>query len=103
MKVEIRRNRDITFKVSGDFPNLKGLFPEMTPEQLEKQADFERRRHTYEKKLWKIAFDNRWKDLDGNDIMPATHEIGYDWEETSEKGVMRAKTVWIRPIKSEFM
>lgn len=100
--IEIRRNRDLSFTVSGNFQFDKSLFPELTPEQKDLQHRLEKKREILEKRIWRAAVQEEWKDLDGNAITPSTHEIGYDWEDVDGEGLMRAKTVYIRPIKSEW-
>lgn len=103
IKIEIRRNRDLSFTVKGDFAFDKGLLPKMTPEQEALQHELEKKRNSFERGIWQAAIREGWKDLDGNLILPTTHEIGYDWEDVDGAGLKRAKTVYIRPIKSEWM
>lgn len=103
IKIEIRRNRDLSFSVSGDFSFDKSLFPKLTPEQEELSRRLEKKREAFEKGLWQSAEQEGWRDLDGNLITPATHEIGYVWEDVDGQGLMRAKTIYIRPNKSELM
>ena len=103
IKIEIRRNRDLSFTVRGDFAFDKGLLPKMTPEQEDMQHKLEKKRESFELGIWQSAKREGWKDLDGNLITPKTHEIGYDWEDVDGSGLKRAKAVYIRPIKSEWM
>lgn len=103
IKIEIRRNRDLNFTVRGDFTFDKGLFPKMTPEQEDLQHELKKKQESFEQGIWQAAIREGWKDLNGNLILPTTHEIGYDWEDVDGTGLKRAKTVYIRPIKSEWM
>ena len=75
----------------------------MTPEQEALQRKLEKRRESFEKGVWQTAAREGWIDLDGNLITPTTHEIGYVWEDVDGSGLKRAKTVYIQPLKSEWM
>ena len=48
IKIEIRRNRDLSFTVKGDFAFDKGLLPKMTPEQEALQHELEKKRNSFE-------------------------------------------------------
>lgn len=106
IKIRIKRNRDISFEFNCDDPKaqefLRGLVPELTEEQKRKQAESDRKRALLEEAIWKEVAENGWKDLDGNDITPETHEIGYEYGEPDKDGMCCAKEVWIRPKISEF-
>jgi len=106
IKVRIKRNRDIRFDFNCDDASvqefLRGLVPELTEEQKRKQAESDRKRALLEEAIWKEVAENGWKDLDGNDITPETHEIGYEYGDPDKDGMCCAKEVWIRPKISEF-
>jgi len=104
MNFELRRNRDIVASITCDvnIENLKALIPEMTDEQKRLDAWARMKRAEAEKLIWQAVQDIHMKDLDGAEITPDTHEIGYDWEEPDDRGVCNAKICWIRPKISEF-
>ena len=102
MDIEIRRNRDISFEVTCENPDaLKELF-EMTEEQKRLQEKCEANRKGFEAELWDYFRDHKVRDLDGNRITKRNHEIGYDFGKPDLNGMMKTKTVWVRPKKSEF-
>lgn len=102
MDFEIRRNRDISFSVICDNPEaLKDLVPELTDHQKRVLEESEARRKRFEDALWDYFRDYKVRDLDGKRITKRTHEIGYDYGEPNDEGFMTAKTVWVRPKKSE--
>ena len=102
MDIEIRRNRDISFEVTCEnLDALKELF-EMTEEQKREQERYEANRKRFEAELWDYFRDYKVRDLDGKRITKRTHEIGYDYDEPNDDGFMKAKTVWVRPKKSEY-
>ena len=101
MKIEIRRNRDISFTINGDFRGL--LLPELTEEEKKIQEENERERKRWESELFDMAEEpgNEWHDLDGNPITRETHEVGYEYSEPIN-GICYAEVCYIRPKKSEY-
>lgn len=55
IKIEIRRNRDLSFTVKGDFAFDKGLLPKMTPEQEALQHELEKKQESFEQGIWQAA------------------------------------------------
>lgn len=102
MDFEIRRNRDISFKVTCENPEaLKELF-EMTEEQKRLQERFETWSRQAEDKFWRFVNDHPTRDCNGELIKPETHEIGFDFGDPDDDGMMEVKTMWVRPKKSEY-
>lgn len=101
MDIEIRRNRDISFNVTCEDPEaLKELF-HMTDDQKRLQEEYEARRKEVEDEFWRFVKEHPTRDCNGELIKPETHEIGFDFGEPDEDGAMEAKTMWVRPKKSE--
>lgn len=102
MNIEIRRNRDLTFDCTCDNPAmLKGLF-QMTADQKRLQEEFEARRKKVEEEFWRFVKEHPTRDCDGELIKPETHEIGFDFSDPNDYGLCEAKTMWVRPKKSEY-
>ena len=102
MNFEIRRNRDISFNVTCENPeSLKELF-QMTDDQKRLQEEFDARRKEVEDKFWHFVKEHPTKDCNGELIKPETHEIGFDFGEPDDDGIMEVKTMWVRPKKSEY-
>lgn len=102
MDIEIRRNRDISFNVTCEDPEaLKELF-QMTDDQKRLQEEYEARRKVVEDEFWRFVKEHPTRDCNGKIIKPETHEIGFDFGEPDEDGTMEAKTMWVRPKKSEY-
>lgn len=102
MDIEIRRNRDLTFDCTCENPaTLKVLF-QMTDEQKRLQEEFDARRKELEDEFWRFVKEHPIRDCNGELIKPETHEIGFDFGEPDDDGVMGAKTMWVRPKKSEY-
>jgi len=102
MDIEIRRNRDISFSVTGgDQEALKELF-QMTDEQKRAQEEYDARRKELEDEFWRFVSEHPTRDCNGELIKPETHEIGYDFGDPDDDGVTEAKTMWVRPKKSEY-
>lgn len=102
MNIEIRRNRDISFNVTCENPeSLKELF-QMNDEQKRLQEEYEARRKALEEEFWRFVNEHPTKDCKGELIKPETHEIGYDFSEPDDDGMMEVKTMWVRPKKSEY-
>lgn len=102
MDIEIRRNRDISFEVTCENPEaLKELF-KMTDEQKRLQEEYEARRKKLEDEFFRFVSEHPTRDCNGDLITPETHEIGFDFGEPDDDGTMEAKTMWVRPKKSEY-
>lgn len=102
MNIEIRRNRDISFNVTCKNPEaLKELF-QMTEEQKRLQEECDARRKAFEDEFWRFVKEHPTRDCNGELIKPETHEIGFDFGEPDDDGTMEAKTMWVRPKKSEY-
>lgn len=102
MDIEIRRNRDISFSVTGGVREaLKELF-QMTDEQKRAQEEYDARRKELEDEFWRFVSEHPTRDCNGELIKPETHEIGFDFGEPDDDGVSEAKTMWVRPKKSEY-
>ena len=102
MDIEIRRNRDIQFNVTCENPEtLKELF-QLTDEQKRQQERFETGCRQVVDEFWRFVNEHPTKDCDGELIKPETHEIGFDFSEPDDDGIMKAKTMWVRPRKSEY-
>ena len=102
MDIEIRRNRDIQFNVTCENPDaLKELF-QMTEEQKLQQERYEAWRRQMEEEFWRFVKEHPIRDLSGKLIKPETHEIGFDFGEPDDNGMMEVKTMWVRPKKSEY-
>ena len=102
MEVEIRRNRDIQFNVTCENPDaLKELF-QLTEEQKLQQVRYEACRSQTEEEFWRFVKEHPSRDLSGELIKPETHEIGFDFGEPDDDGMMEVKTMWVRPKKSEY-
>lgn len=102
MDIEIRRNRDISFSVSCDYPEaLKKLF-QMTDDQKRLQEEYNARKKVFEDEFWRFVKAHPTLDCNGELIKPETHEIGFDFGEPDDDGVTEAKTMWVRPKKSEY-
>ena len=104
MDVEVRRNTDITFTITGDFSPqedlVKELWGELTEEQKNLMEDADRRWKRFCEMFWKAAREQEFTDLDGNPILESTHELGYDLGEPDEDGFCTVEHVWVRPIKA---
>lgn len=102
MDIEIRRNMDIQFNVTCANPDaLKELF-QMTEEQEKQQERYEAWRRQMEEEFWRFVKEHPIRDLSGELIKPETHEIGFDFGEPDDDGMMEVKTMWVRPRKSEY-
>lgn len=104
MRIEIRRNRDISFSVKCENPGtLKDLMPELTDEERKIVEESERERLRWESELFDMAEEPgyEWHDLDGNPITRETHEVGYEYSEPIN-GICYAEVCYIRPKKSEY-
>lgn len=102
MDIEIRRNRDISFNVTCENPeSLKELF-QMNDEQKRLQEVYETRRKALEDEFWRFVSEHPTRDCNGELIKPETHEIGFDFSEPDDDGMCEAKTMWVRPKKSEY-
>lgn len=102
MDIEIRRNRDISFEVTCENQEaLKELF-QMTDEQKRLQEEYEARRKKFEDEFWRFVKEHPTRDCSGELIKPETHEIGFDFGEPDDNGMMEVKTMWVRPKKSEY-
>lgn len=102
MDIEIRRNRDISFSVTCENPEaLKELF-QMTDEQKRLQEEYEAQRKKLENEFWRFVEEHPTRDCNGEIIKPETHEIGFDFGDPDDDGMMEAKTMWVRPKKSEY-
>lgn len=112
MKVEIRRNQSLNFKLEMTDKEIESMrklvdsFPKLTPEQQELLNERDRQRHEIEEKIW-ADIENKKPvyDLLGNPISRETHEICYDmYSYTDDKGNqwMAAKAIYIQPKKSEY-
>ena len=102
MDIEIRPNRDISFNVTCENPeSLKELF-QMNDEQKRLQEEYDARRKALEDEFWRFVKEHPAKDCNGELIKPETHEIGFDFGEPDDDGIMEAKTMWVRPKKSEY-
>lgn len=102
MDIEIRRNRDISFSVTCEnLDALKELF-QMTEEQKRQQERYEAWRCQMEEGFWRFVKEHPTRDCNGDLIKPETHEIGFDFGEPDDDGMMAAKTMWVRPKKSEY-
>lgn len=103
MNIEIRRNRDIRFDVTCENPGaLKEFLFEMTEEQKRQQERHEAWRRQTEQEFWRFVKEHPTSDLSGELIKPETHEIGFDFGEPDDDGLMEVKTMWVRPKKSEY-
>lgn len=112
MKVEIRRNQSLNFKLEMTDKEIESMrklvdsFPKLTPEQQELLNERDRQRHEIEEKIWAdIESKKPVYDLLGNPISRETHEICYDmYSYTDDKGNQRmaAKAIYIQPKKSEY-
>lgn len=103
MDIEIRRNRDLTFTLDGEvnrkaFEELAGRIPPLTEEQRKMLDEFAWIRREIEEKFDK----NEVYDLLGDLIVRETHEIGFDFSDPDDDGMSEAKTMWVRPKKSEY-
>lgn len=102
MDIEIRRNRDISFSITGGVPEaLKELF-QMTDEQKRAQEEYDARRKELEDEFWRFVKEHPILDCNDELIKPETHEIGYDFGDPDDDGVCEAKTMWVRPKQSEY-
>lgn len=102
MDIEIRRNRDISFEVTCENPEtLKELF-QMTDDQKREQERYETWRRQVEDEFWRFVNEHPTRDCNGELIKPETHEIGFDFGEPDDDGMMEVKTMWVRPKKSEY-
>ena len=102
MDIEIRRNRDISCSVTCDNPEaLKELF-QMTDDQKRLQEEYEARRKALEEEFWRFVKEHPTRDCNGDLIKPETHEIGFDFGEPDDYGTTEAKTMYVRPKKSEY-
>lgn len=109
MKIEIRRNLDISFDIPMDgnkeaIKKLMEQFPELTEKQRKLLDEGERIRHELEEQIWAYIEEHPANDLSGDPIKRETHEIGFDIENGEIDGVMCgfAKNIYIRPKKSEY-
>lgn len=109
MKIEIRRNRTISFTCTGPTPDgILDLFPKMPEEFAKKNQEYDERRKAAEERIWKAVeeSDIEVRDCSGELVRRETHEIC--WEETGEKeeiqdGIFLMKLrPYIQPIKSEY-
>lgn len=102
MDIEIRRNRDIQFNFTCEnLETLKELF-QLTDEQKRQQERFETWSRRVEDEFWRFVNEHPLMDCIGEIIKPETHEIGFDFSEPDDDGMMKAKTMWVRPRKSEY-
>ena len=102
MDIEIRRNKDLKFDCTCDNPvALKELF-QMTDDQKRLQEEYEARRKALEDEFWRFVKEHPTRDCNGEIIKPETHEIGFDFGDPDDDGVTEAKTMWVRPKKSEY-
>ena len=102
MTIEIRRNRDISCSVTCENPEaLKELF-QMTDEQKRLQDEYNAQRKKFEDEFWRFLREHPTCDCNGELIKPETHEVGFDFSEPDDCGVCVAKTMWVRPKKSEY-
>ena len=110
MKVEVRRNRDVSFSMDLSPENKEAIarlmndFPKLTPEQQELLDEGKRQREEIERQIWAWFKENPSVDLLGNPITPETHEVGFDVEQEEYAGCMWAvaKKPYIRPKRSEY-
>ena len=109
MKIEIRRNRTISFTCTCKPVNgIQELFPKMPEEFARKNQEYDERRKAAEERIWKAIeeSDIEVRDCSGELVRRETHEIC--WEETGEKeeiqdGIFLMKLCpYIQPIKSEY-
>lgn len=99
---EIRRNLDISFNVTCEnLETLKELF-QLTDDQKRQQERFETWSRQVKDEFWRFVKEHPAKDCDGELIKPETHEIGFDFGEPDDNGMMEVKTMWVRPKKSEY-
>lgn len=107
MDIEIRRNRDLSFTLTGpsrEDLEKDGIIPKLTEEQRKMLDEGARIRQGLEEKIWEHFDKNEVFDLLGDMITRETHEIGFDVE-TEEHGGMNwavAKNIFVRPKKSEY-
>lgn len=102
MDIEIRRNRDIQLNFTCEnLETLKELF-QLTDEQKRQQERFETWNRQVEDEFWRFVKEHPTKDCNGELIKPETHEIGFDFDEPDDNGMMKVKTMWVRPRKSEY-
>lgn len=112
MKVEIRRNRTLSFKLEMSDENRSEIkkWLEGVPKLNEKQRQLldrsERYRRAIEEKIWAdIESKQPVYDLLGNPISRETHEICYDMYQYKEEdglAYIAAKAIYIQPKKSEY-
>ena len=103
MKIEIRRNRDLSFSIKCENVDaLKALMPELTAEERKIMEESEKERLRWEEELFDMAEEpgNEWLDLDGNPITRETHEVGYEYSDPIG-GKCYVEVCYIRPKKSE--
>lgn len=103
MNIEIRRNRDIYCQVTCENPEaLKELVPDLTDQEKQIQEEYDARRKALEDEFWRFVKEHPIHDCSGELIKPETHEIGFDFGDPDDDGVCEAKTMWVRPKKSEY-
>lgn len=103
MDIEIRRNRDISCSFTLENPEaLKELVPDLTDEEKQIQEEYDARRKAFEDEFWRFVKEHPTRDCNGDLIKPETHEIGFDFSDPDDDGVCEAKTMWVRPQKSEY-
>lgn len=104
-KIEVRRNRDISFTFEGHI-DAGELFPSpaITEEMRQMLDEGERIRKQMETEWWLYFESHPTKDQLGNIITEETHEIGFDVEEEEFNGMVFAvaRNIWVRPKKSEY-
>ena len=106
MKIEIRRNRDISFTVTGPPPDEIMHFlmqHQLSEEEIRQQQErYETWRRQMEDEFWRFIKEHPTRDCNGEVIKPETHEIGFDFGEPGDDGLTEVKTMWVRPKKSEY-
>jgi deoxyribodipyrimidine photolyase len=109
MKIEIRRNRTISFTCTcKPADGILNLIPKMPEEFVRKNQEYDERKKAAEERIWKAVeeSDIEVRDCSGKLVRRETHEIC--WEETGEKeeiqdGIFFMKLrPYIQPIKSEY-
>ena len=107
MDIEIRRNRDLSFTITG--PSREdlekwGIIPKLTEEQRKMLDEGARIRRELEEKVMNSLEANKVRDLLGDLITRETHEIGFDVETEEHDGMnwAVAKNIYVRPKKSEY-
>jgi hypothetical protein len=109
MKIEIRRNLDMSFDLpikenEEAIKKLMEQIPQPTEEQRKMLDEGDRIRREIEEKIWAYIEEHPENDLSGNPIKRGTHEIGFEIENREVDGAMYgfATNIYIRPKKSEY-